>query len=167
MFVFDLPAPMPLLHVDPANWVLNFATEINWKLLFIIQPELPDEATSQPYALTLETLGGTEDNSFALIDGSPPLGITMDDKANLSRQPTVTGKYHFTVRVDDNMSNYRDEQEFVLFIDSVFYLPGDMNVSETVNITDLVYLVDYMFQAGPVSTQYLRRNSLKDITLRQ
>ena len=72
----------------------------------------------------------------------------MDEEARLSGTPTATGNYSFTVMVDDNMSNYWDEQEFTLYIDSVYYVPGDVDGSESFDISDLVYLTDHMFSGG-------------------
>ncbi|HOP06037.1 MAG TPA: M1 family aminopeptidase [candidate division Zixibacteria bacterium] len=150
VFVRQLDDPIVDVHIDPANWVMNYTTEINWKMHFIVENELPVAYTYLDYELLLDTRGGSGDNTFSWIEGSLPNGLVFDpNTAIISGQPTDTGQFTFTVYVDDNLSNYWDEQQFFLHVIEPDLVPGDIDMSGSLDIADLVYMATYMFQGGP------------------
>jgi len=152
LFVFDFPFAVTNVRVDPANWILNYESEINWKLHFLLNSQLPEATQASGYSLDFPVHGGTGSNTFSLLEGSAPPGMTLNlgSSASLTGTPSDTGSFSFRLRVDDNGSNYNDEQTFTIYINPLTLLPGDINGdSGEPNIADLVYLVDYMFNMGP------------------
>ncbi|HOP06038.1 MAG TPA: M1 family aminopeptidase [candidate division Zixibacteria bacterium] len=150
VFAFEFESPMVDIDIDPGDWLMNYETEINWRLHFIVPNRLPDSPVNAAYSIEMECRGGSEDNTFSFVEGTLPPGMTFDtETALLSGRPTDTGKYLFTLMVDDNGSNYWDEQEFELHIVPRQIVPGDINGDESQDIADVVFLVTYMFQLGP------------------
>lgn len=150
MFAFEFASPMEHLYIDPGDWLMNYESEINWKLHFITPNVLPVGTIDVPYSLEIECRGGTGDNTYTLTDGALPPGIAFDPTtASLSGTPTDSGRFVFTLSADDNGSNYYDDQEFELYIKIRQVVPGDINGDESQDIADVVFLVTYMFQSGP------------------
>ena len=151
MFKLNFDEEINYLSCDPDNWVMKYHSSQNWRLYFITLPdELPAGAAYTYYEDSLRARGGSGANTFSLIGGALPAGVTLDAAGVLKGTPTEFGDFTFTALVDDDMSNYFDEVEFALHIDDMLLIPGDVDLSgEEVNVADLVYLVDYMFQSGP------------------
>ncbi|MFH1686175.1 MAG: putative Ig domain-containing protein [bacterium] len=151
LFKFSFPEALDGLQCDPDAWVLKYSSSQSWRLWFITLPdELPGGVAFGYYEDSLRARGGSGAYTYSLIGGNLPSGVTLDGAGVLKGTPTQIGDFAFSVKVDDDYSNYYDEGEFTLHIDEVMLIPGDVDMSlEEVNVADLVYLVAYMFQGGP------------------
>ena len=146
-YVFNLPDPPVEVQLDPRGWVMKYERDIPWRMHFVVAQNLPPAHKDLPYSMTLATRGGTGENTFSISAGSLPAGLTLEDQTGIITGVAAdTGVHYFTVYADDNRSNYWDESEFVL---RVSYVPGDLDMSGGVDVTDLVYMVDYYFAGGP------------------
>jgi|GEM_PF-1183192 len=151
-FNLHLEEPLELVLIDPGGWIWGYSREINWKLHFLVPDQLPEARTGVPYEIEFNVHGGTGDNSFSLVSGQEPPGMLLDVSATpiLSGIPSSPGDYTFTLRVEDNGSNYWDEQEYELTVVAFDLVPGDIDISGgQPDIADLVFLVAFMFQSGP------------------
>jgi Ca2+-binding RTX toxin-like protein len=71
-------------------------------LEFVTGPELPGASVGTPYAVELETAGGTGSATFAVTAGALPAGLDLDPgTAEISGTPTVVGTTSFTVTATD------------------------------------------------------------------
>ncbi len=91
--------------------------------------------------------------SWSVSAGTLPDGITLDaESGRLSGSATTIGTFTFSIRVDDSSDPQLDDvQHLSLEVD----LPcGDANADGIgPDITDLVYIVTYMFASGPAPPQ--------------
>jgi len=149
-YALNFPDSIIQVKLDPAGWVLKYATDAPWRLQFITLSDLPPAQEQLPYQITLDARGGTGFNTFSITDGALPSGLTLDNQTGfVSGAPTDTGWFSFTAYVDDNYSNYWDEAVFTLRVEPTPQIPGDIDVSGAVDIADLIYFVDYSFTGGP------------------
>lgn len=63
---------------------------------------LPDGQVSTLYDHTLSASGGTQPYTWAVVDGSPPAGITLSSSGELSGTPVSDGTSQFTAQVTDS-----------------------------------------------------------------
>lgn len=74
--------------------------------------------------------------------------MTLSPGGNLSGTPVGYSTVSFTAHAEDTIGDY-DEQEYAIWIRPVF-ICGDIDHSgDDPDISDLVYLIDYMFTGGP------------------
>jgi len=134
--------------VDPDNWILNTSFDIVWS--YSILP-LPLDSADQ-YAEYLDTIlcpGGSGHNQFQVFSGAMPSGLILDSETGIiSGSPSESGEFTFTVRSDDNYSNYSSEVEFDLFVNEGIGWPGDSNNDKEVDILDVVYTINYKYKGG-------------------
>jgi aminopeptidase N len=150
LFKFNFPSTISTIKLDPAGWVLKYQLNVPWTLFIItLDEELRDGHLDLAYNDTIEARGGTGSNTYSIVSGALPTGYGIDNNGVITGTTGDTGSFTFTVLVDDNGSSYWDEEEFTLYVAPTLYVPGDVNFNGTVNIVDLIYLVDYLFRSGP------------------
>lgn len=69
---------------------------------------LPDFINTVSYSTSLSATDADSTNTFSLVSGSLPTGISLSSSGVLSGVPTVSGSYTFTVRATDGGGNYVD-----------------------------------------------------------
>jgi len=146
----NFPDSIVQIKLDPDNWVLKYATNDMWRLHFVTTPDLPPAQQLLPYEVTLDTRGGTGSNTFSITGGALPNGLSLDSTTGvLSGVPADTGWFTFTANVDDDNSNYWDESDYSLYVETTPQIPGDLDINGELTIADLIYFVDYSFNGGP------------------
>ncbi len=149
-YVFNFPDSLVDVELDPSGWVLKYESNAPWYLHFVTLSTLPSAQEELQYEVTLDTRGGSGSNTFSITDGALPNGLTMDEQTGvITGTPTDSGSFTFTANVDDDYSNFWDEATFVLHVEHTPLIPGDIDVSGSVDIADLIYIVDYSFTGGP------------------
>jgi hypothetical protein len=125
-----------------------------YEFLINVAPEvatisLPDACASVLYEQQLISTGGTGNKTWSdLNDDLVGTGLSLSDDGLLAGTPVDTGVLAFTTRVEDETSAF-DEQPLSLLV-RLWFICGDIDGSnEGIDISDLVYLVDYMFNDGP------------------
>ncbi len=148
---FNLPDNVVQIECDPAGWVLKYSSHVPWQLHFVTtDKELSSGLEYADYCDTLDVRGTSFSYTYSLAGGILPNGCNLSGDGIISGMPTKEGQYVFTARVDDDFNSFYDEYEFTLVVASAGLIPGDVDHDfEEVNISDLVYLVDYMFINGP------------------
>lgn len=64
--------------------------------------DAPDGAVNAVYTLALTTTGGTAPNTFTLLSGSLPNGLTLNTNGSISGTPTTAGTYPLVLRAMDS-----------------------------------------------------------------
>ena len=150
VFVFKLPYNPAVVTLDPDNWVLNRSTTTTWT--YHIIPLTPDTGTAyETYLDTLRARGGSGNNRYRVISGGIPPGLVLDSVSGvLSGMPDVSGDFDFTIEARDvNTASYIDSNHFSLNIQPGLGIPGDVDNNGTVDVLDIVYLIDHKFKGGP------------------
>jgi len=115
----------------------------------IVTDSLPSGTEGEPYSQQLEASGGTGTKTFS--DKNSDLqgtGLNLAEDGLLSGTPVDAGIISFTARVEDAVGSV-DEKLFSFVIEPS-YICGDVDGDGTgPNVTDLTYLVDYLFRSGP------------------
>lgn len=113
---------------------------------------LPDATAGVLYEQQLVSTGGTGAATwFDLNDDLVSTGLSLSADGMLSGTPVDTGVLIFTARIEDETSAF-DEQPLSLRV-RIWFVCGDIdNSGAGPDISDLVYLVDYMFNDGPPPT---------------
>jgi len=116
----------------------------------IITRQLPDGTVDEPYARQLVAVGG--DGTFVWSDLNNDLagtGLTLSSDGNLAGTPVAAETVSFTAHAEDGAGDY-DERTFNIRIGALFICGDIDNSGADPDISDLVYLVDYMFTGGPL-----------------
>ena len=85
--------------VEPASVTISYSVA---DLALTTDGDLPAASHGAPYAVILQTVGGTGTPTFAVTAGSLPPGLELDtDTGEISGTPTVVGTSTFTVTATD------------------------------------------------------------------
>ncbi len=117
--------------------------------IVVITDTLPTGLTGEFYTVQLASSGGTGTKIWSdKNDNLSGSGLTLSATGLLSGTVITAGTYNFTSLVQDNISA-ADEKPLAVTIDQS-YVCGDANGDETVNIADAIYIINYVFKAGPM-----------------
>ncbi|MFH2056287.1 MAG: M1 family aminopeptidase, partial [bacterium] len=143
--------------IDPEEWVLREYSYAPFSF-HLATVALPDGYLNVPYAETLQVVGGVGPYTWTKLSGDLPLGTYFDyQKGILYGTPTWKGHSYFTMKVtDSDVPANVDQRAFTV---TILDAPpqnvlGDANGDDIVNITDAVYLIDYIFNGGPPPNPY-------------
>ena len=137
---------------DEVGAVVDKVIEVNVNSpVAIITTSLPDGQQDEAYSVQLEASGGTGALTFIDYNGGlAETGLTLSSSGDISGIPTVTGTIDIMVSVND-LTGSIDQHLYNIYF-APAYICGDADGSGSeIDITDLVYLVAYMFgnPAGP------------------
>jgi len=114
----------------------------------IISDTLPDGIEGLEYSRQLEVAGGTGTLTWSdketELDGS---GLTLSTEGLLTGYPSSRGTLQFTALVVDEPGS-ADERQFVIVIKAP-YVCGDANNDEDINLLDILFLIDFVYNDGP------------------
>ena len=117
-------------------------------------PILPDADSNQCYKLELQYAGGVGPYTWSYVSGDLPYGLSFigGTVGTISGKPTYKATFHFTVALRDG-SNPAEVDTAALTLKvvhplSVTYVCGDVNGDCAVDISDVVYLIAYIFSGG-------------------
>lgn len=150
-YVFDLTGtslPPTSVSIDRNDWILKLTMNESYSV-HIIYDQLEDGTQFQPYADTVTVRGGTAPYTFSIISGTLPGGLTLNTSNGIiSGTPVDTGLVQVSIRATGNAGG--SETELISFhIAAAPYLSGDADNSGGVNISDAVYIINYVFNGGP------------------
>jgi hypothetical protein len=151
MFIFNLPTRTKSIQCDPSDWVLKYESHEPWQLHFVTPVDgLSDGAQYYKYSGAIRAIGGSNSLNYTLTDGTLPSGYSFIIDGTIKGTTPDTGLFTFTVHVDDKYGDFFDDLEYSLYIVSTKLIPGDIDFDfSVVNLSDLTFLVDYMFIEGP------------------
>ncbi len=153
-----------LSGVPSSAGLINFTALVNdeggasesWEYEFtvndavaIVTASLPDGAEGVSYSEQLISSGGTGTILwFDLYDDLVGTGLTLSQDGLLSGIPVTAQTISFTAQAFDELASF-DHKVFAFEIVQTFICADIDNDGEGPNISDLVYLVDFMFNSGP------------------
>ncbi len=121
-------------------------------------PILPNAYYLQNYNLTLQSAGGVGPYTWSKVSGELPYGLNFDG-GTISGTPTWKATFYFTVALRDGSIPAKvDTAALALTVTdppAPPYVCGDANGSGTVNISDAVYLIAFIFSGGPAPSPLL------------
>jgi len=137
-------------QMDPQQWVLLYQGRLSWQMFIVtMRDELSDGEQFEPYVDTVRAIGGSSNRAWSIAGGTFPAGLSINNVGVISGTPTDTGQFNFLVKVVDNGVAAVDSVDFDLYIAPNPGLPGDVDNSGDVNVSDLTDLTAYLFQGGP------------------
>ncbi len=146
-FAFHTDDSVNSIMLDPEDWVLKYSTAEQWDLQIVTtDSSLAPARRLESYNDTIEVRGGSGNNVFAKLSGDLPSGISLDADGILSGMTSDTGMFTFTLNVHNFV--HVDIIELNLYVDPTGGLPGDLNASGGVDISDLTFMVNYLFLLG-------------------
>jgi hypothetical protein len=122
-------------------------------LLHIHSYTVPDAYLNRDYYYEFVAVGGQKPYHWSILGGDIPYGLTFDGDTvgTLTGVPTWPGNYYLTLRVEDESEPPLADTIVGLRIRVVEppYTCGDVDGNETINVSDVVFLIDYVFGDGP------------------
>jgi hypothetical protein len=139
--------------VDPANWILDVSSTEPYAIHVFTDSLLPSHQYL-PYSDSIVAKCGNPGTpvTFTLLSGSFPSGITLDGvTGKISGTPEDAGDRPITVLCSaTGFSNVTKSYTFRAI--PAPYYPGDLTNDGTVDVQDVVAIIDYAFRGGPLPT---------------
>jgi hypothetical protein len=115
----------------------------------ILTESIPDATVDEPYTHQLIAVGGEGDLIWSdQFDDLSGTGLSLSSTGHLCGVPAIIGDLEFTASAIDSMGA-SDERLLSISVQAGLVCGDIDNSSEGPDISDLVYLVDYMFTNGP------------------
>lgn len=134
------------MTLDPLDWILCNKYPEPYKMHLIYDP-IDTAAQFSSYSDSVIVRGGTEFYTITVTDGSLPDGLELDEQTGMiTGIPNESGEFVFTVTAFDGVST--EVREYTLYVTEAPILIGDANYDDKVNISDAVYLINYVFSGG-------------------
>ncbi len=152
-YVFDLKdvATPTGVAVDRNDWILKTTASESYTV-HVIYDTLMTGQQSVSYQDSVIVRGGSKPYTYNVTSGSLPAELTLDFATGIvSGIPTDTGTVTFTVSATAT-SGGSDSKQITMRIGpepQAPYVPGDANYDNIVDISDVVYLLAYIFSGGP------------------
>ena len=120
-------------------------------LLHIQSYAPPPAYIDVPYSYQFWAVGGAEPYIWKKISGDIPAGLHFTGSiiGTLSGTPTTMAEYTFSIELSDSDSPInKDTIEITMNIIEPPYICGDANRSLSVNVSDAVWIINYVFSGG-------------------
>jgi hypothetical protein len=114
--------------------------------------DIPVGHPGEEYSYQFWAVGGVESYTFNKLFGQPPYGtaFTGGEVGTISGTPQNTGTAFLRIEVvDSDIPPNADTMDVYIDIVEPEVFCGDANGSGEIDIDDIVFLVDYVFNAGP------------------
>jgi hypothetical protein len=97
-------------------------------------------------------VGGSAPYTWTMLGGDLPYGMNFEGgtSGRLYGKPNYMATYYFTITCDDATSRaLSDTVDVIMTVGPATYVCGDADNSGSVDISDAVYLIAYIFSGGP------------------
>lgn len=137
---------------DADEWILRTVTTKPLGLT-IITSALPDAYDTVPYSQKLEAMAGVPPYHWSFLGGDLPFGMVFagDTVGVISGTPTFPADYFFTIQCQDSdVPPAVQHRSYSIKVDvAPIGVDGDVDGNGTITISDVVYLISYIFSGGP------------------
>jgi len=114
----------------------------------IDETHLPAARINTPYYKWLTASGGSKPYHWSVTDGQLPTGLTLDDSsAIIQGNLSEIGDYYFSVAATDSCLEDMYADTINLYI-GVMETCGDVNNDGTIDLLDILQLIDFKFKEG-------------------
>ncbi len=115
--------------------------------------DVPDGIIGEPYSYQFQAVGGVTPYNWEKVWGQFPYGLSFDNQTGILQGiPTWESDYSFRMRVTDSDSPMNEDTMLITIVISQppqpDYICGDANSDDDVNISDAVFVINYIFVAG-------------------
>jgi hypothetical protein len=150
LFEFHLPNPPDTFVIDPYGKIMKRAYQIEPGLR-IITDSIPDAIIGEPFSIAFKANWGVPDYQWEKTLGQFPYGMTFNEETGvLSGVPGWETEYYFRLRCTDSDSpSNTHERGFTLSVVPAPPLCGDCDGSGEVDLDDVVYTLNFIFNGGP------------------
>lgn len=150
-YLLDIPAPADSVKFDPDKWILSTVSETELTLTSIT--ESTDTAfLGQSYYLEFNAMGGDPPYTWQKISGQFPYGLTFHSgtPSYLDGIPNYTADFSFQMQVMDSSVPPKADTTriYISVVEPQSYTCGDANSDDDVNVSDAVYIINYVFIGG-------------------
>lgn len=153
LFVDEYKAQIDMAQTNWTRFLRVFAGE------FIIQTiDLNEGYVGTPYYQEFTAFNGTPPFHWEKVVGQFPYGLSLTDgdTSVLSGVPTYASDFSFTLKVTDSSDPVKESHQFYsVLINPPIPINGDANGSGEIEVSDIIYLVNYIFLYGPEPDPYL------------
>ncbi len=123
-----------------------YSFEIN-PAVAITTENIPTAKLDSAYSYQIESEGGTGAHGWSDLNSDlDGTGLALSSEGMLSGIPIATGDISFTAHAEDQVGGF-DEKSFTIEVVED-YTCGDANADTDVNISDAVYIINYIFAGG-------------------
>ncbi|HVP36791.1 MAG TPA: M1 family aminopeptidase, partial [Terriglobales bacterium] len=150
-FMINVHSQPTALVIDKDVWILKNSSNISYGLN-IVSTSLPDGISNSSYFDTLVAKGGTAPYRWSVSSGTLPVHLTLDSISGIIYGvPVDTGTFSFTVQVKDYSPIQKsDTQVLTLKVNQgPTFMRGDANNDGKVTVSDVVYMISYLYKGGP------------------
>jgi len=119
---------------------------------------LPDGYNGVPYNFQFEAVGGVEPYNWVHIGGDLPFGCVFSSGpgGSVTGTPNWNATYFFTIVIEDSGIPIKlDTVDVSVTVTDPTSICGDADGSFSVDISDAVYLIAYIFGGGPAPSPLL------------
>jgi len=151
-------APGQSYYRDSGTWhdLYDFNSTANFcvkgcVITFAVRELPPPGYLNVPYNFQFEGIGGTKPYHWNKIFGQVPYGLifTGDTIGTLVGTPSWCSEFHFKIEMLDSSDPPRGDTAYIIM--TILEAPshcGDANGDEAVNVSDAVYIINYIFMGG-------------------
>ncbi len=150
-FILHTDLEPNVLLLDPDRWISRSSYYESYTL-HILSDSLSGGTEASPYNDTITVQAITPYYNCQIVSGALPSGLTLEPSTGvISGTACESGDFTFMLRVNHTVyTSYIDSAEFTLHVaPPAAQRPGDANVDSFVDISDPVFLIDYVFKDGP------------------
>jgi len=133
--------------IDPHDWVLKYTGQTTFFQL--IPFPLDDADQYAEYEDTVIAHGGYGQKNYEIVAGNLPDGLEFGATTGIIYGiPAEFGEFPIRVRAWDALSSFEDTLGYELTVIEYEGFPGDIDLNRTVDILDIIYLIDFMYKGG-------------------
>lgn len=148
------------VSVDPQEWILRTVTPVPFGMR-IVSLVPPVGEVNRAYSWQPQVVGGEPPYDWSLFSGDIPYGLdfTGGATAAISGTPNYAATFFYQLRVTDSSDPQKVELRSFTHLINKAVPVGDANSDNRVDISDVVYLIAYIFTGGP-APESMRRGDV-------
>ncbi|MBK7091269.1 MAG: hypothetical protein IPH59_06045 [bacterium] len=147
----SLPDSVTNLQFDPQEWILRTASRVPFSM-HVATTACVDGALGEEYYQKFEAVGGDEPYYWTFNGGDLPFGLNFvgGTAGEITGVPSYEATFFFTLKVQDSSIPPQERlYSYSITIGPSSDICGDADGSSAVTVSDVVFLINYIFGGGP------------------